>query len=180
MKRYYYLTMILIAIMMCCSSSFAQTEKIINLKDGSMIKGQIHDFQNGIYTVDTPHLGQVHIYDADILNISAPSENVPTQDFLPPMPSGKICPVGNADLMQQVQQLQGDLMTDEAVLQDIEEILKDPEVMSILSDPNFMNDVFSYDPARMQGNEKMQKLMEDPAMQALMDKIYQRMNAPQP
>ena len=51
--------------------SFAdQAEQIITLKDGSQIKGQLSGIENGIYTVKTPIIGDVHVAASDVASIT--------------------------------------------------------------------------------------------------------------
>ncbi len=61
---------------------YAQAAKVLTLKDGSVIKGEVLRLEDHVYTVETPNLGKVQIPEADILTIAA--EQSPTQS--PPFP----------------------------------------------------------------------------------------------
>ena len=51
--------------------SFAdQSEQVITLKDGSQIKGVLSGIDNGVYTVKTPIIGDVHVAASDVASIA--------------------------------------------------------------------------------------------------------------
>src|SRR5271154_2784629 len=65
--------------------SFAdQGDQVITLKDGSQIKGQLAGIDNGVYTVKTPIIGDVHVAASDVASITngnaAAAAPQPTQD----------------------------------------------------------------------------------------------------
>ena len=62
---------------------------------------------------------------------------------------------------------------------ELQTIVSDEEVRSLLSDPELLNDVLSYDPEKIQQNDNVQELMQNKKMQELMEKIYQKMPAQQ-
>ncbi len=151
------------------SLSYAQETKTITLTDGSNLKGQVVSFENDVYTIETPHLGEIEIDDADILSINAgnalPTQNTPNND-----PSSS----RDAQLKNQVMQIQSSVMSDPSLMEDIEGLLEDEGIRSILADQNFVNDVMSYDMNKIEQNSNTQELMQNPSIQALMEKINQK------
>ena len=58
--------------------AFANTPKEITLRDGSVIRGELLSFQNGIYTIQTQNLGRLQIPETNVINIGvagAPHQN---------------------------------------------------------------------------------------------------------
>lgn len=177
MKYFLRVTLFLFpALVLAQSLSFAETPKTIRLNDGSTIKGEITDFRNGIYTVQTPHLGTVDIDDADIQSII--TENNPDSSMMPDTPSiqspSAYLSEASPEIRQQAQLLQQKMLSDPEILMEFQNIVTDPDVMAILSDEHLMRDMMSGDPQRAQQNEKFYELMRHPKMQALMENIQQK------
>ena len=147
---------------------YAETLKTFNLKDGSIIKGEVLELNQGVYTVKT-ELGQVSIPDEDILSMS--SNEAQANNPASPQPSTSAT---NSAIKGQVEQLQGSIMADPEMTAEIQKMMQDPEIMSILSDPKFMNDVLTYDPNRIEANQNTQQLLQKPAIQNLINKINQK------
>ena len=143
--------------------------KTFSLKDGSVIKGEVLELNNGVYTVQMENANQLTIPDTDIVSMT--SGEAP----LIPTPSQNSDPA----LVSQVNQLQSDILADPDMLKELETLMKDPEIMGILTDQNFMNDVLSYDPNRIETNQKTQELLGKPAIQTLIQKINQKLPAQQ-
>lgn len=145
--------------------SFAdQVEQVITLKDGSQIKGQLSGIENGVYTVKTPIIGDVHVAASDVASIttggSAPAASLP--------PAGG-APVPISD--QQIMAQQQSLMANPAAMADLQQMAQDPEIMKALSDPALVQAVTSHDYQALQSNPKLQELMSNPKMQALVQRI---------
>lgn len=145
------------------SPSYAQTAKTIALKDGSTLKGKVIKLENNIYTLEIPSLGQIEVPESDIISITPAKA-----------PSGNGDDPQKTELKDQVQKIQGNIMTDPALMLDIQNIVNDEEVRKLLSDPKLMQDVLSYDQEKIQGNKGVQDLMDNPKIQDLMNKIYQK------
>ena len=67
--------------------SFAdQAEQVITLKDGSQIIGELSGIDNGVYTVKTPIIGDVHVAASDVASITngnaAPVAALPTNNTI--------------------------------------------------------------------------------------------------
>lgn len=141
---------------------YAQSVRVITLKDGSVIKGEILRLEDHAYTVETPNLGKVQIPEADILTIA--SEQPATQ---PPA----------SQFESRTNQMQADILSDPALLSDVQAMMQDQETMAIFSDPKLMEDIMSRDPAKIESNPKVQTLLQNPHMQALIQKIQAKTSA---
>ena len=147
--------------------SFSQEAKTITLKDGSVLKGKVIELNSGIYTIETLNLGRVDIPESNILSIA--SEEAINVQQTGSNASQK------AQLQNQVQEIQGNILSDPGLMVEIQDILKDEEVQSLLSDPKLLDAVLSYDPEIIQQNDNVQDLIKNPKIQELMNKINKKM-----
>ena len=143
--------------------SFAdQSEQVITLKDGSQIKGVLSGIDNGVYTVKTPIIGDVHVAASDVASINngngpvaAPNQSSPS----------------TPNMDQQVAVSQKQLMSNPESMATLQEMMQDPEIMQALQDPALVQAVTSHDYQAVQNNPQIQKLMSNPKMQALLQKL---------
>ena len=169
MKKNLKLVLFLIFLAFACPL-YAQSAKVITLKDGSVIKGNVLQLADGVYTLETGNLGKVNVAESEIVSIAVEPETVPSD-------TGE---AGNASLKSQAQEIQTNLLSDPSIMAEIQNIMQDPEIRGVLSDPAFMNAIMSYDPNQIQQNEKTQYLLQNPKFRSLMEKIQQKLpNQPQ-
>ncbi|VAX36798.1 hypothetical protein MNBD_UNCLBAC01-1302 [hydrothermal vent metagenome] len=138
---------------------YAASTKFIRLKDGSVLKGKVIEMSGGTYKIETPHLGIITLPENEIISISE-SNSAAQGDT-----SEK------ANIKKQVQQIKGDVLSNPAIMKEITNMTQNPEIMQLLSDPNLINDVMSYDPEKIESNPKIQQLMNNPDMQKLMNQL---------
>lgn len=143
-------------------TALANEWRTLTLKDGSILKGKVLQMANNVYTIETENLGTIKIAESDVLSIS-------TQTNAQKNPTAS-----SAQLQNQVQKLQGDLLNDPNIMNEIETMLESPEVMNIMQDPDFIKDVMSFDEEKIQNNPKTMQLMNNPQMKALMQQIQQK------
>lgn len=132
-------------------NAFGGEIKEIQLKDGSVIYGEIISFSSGVFTLRSKDLGTVKIEESKIQAIRA---RVPV--------------AGKGD---QIQQLQQKMMSDEEVVQMILSLQNDPDVQKILQDPEIMRAVNSGDINALLSNPKFMKLLENPTIQDIRKKV---------
>src|SRR5271170_6081849 len=107
----------ILAILMLSVISIAsadQTEQVITLKDGSEIKGVLAGIDNGVYTVKTPIIGDVHVAASDVASITNGA-------------GSGIAPMPNMD--QQIADQQQKLMSNPDSMATLKEMMADPEIM---------------------------------------------------
>ncbi|MBI5415739.1 MAG: hypothetical protein HZA29_02880 [Candidatus Omnitrophica bacterium] len=165
MKRNLFRFFLIVAAMNLALCAHAQSAKTITLKDGSVIKGNVLQLADGVYTLETDNLGKVNVAESEIVSITAESAPAP-QD------TGN---VESASFKGQAQEIQTSLLSDPDVMTEIQSIMQDPEIRGVLSDPSFMNAIMSYDPNQIQQNEKTRYLLQNPKFRALMEKIRQKL-----
>ncbi|MBN1869719.1 MAG: hypothetical protein JW847_03985 [Candidatus Omnitrophica bacterium] len=153
--------------------AFANSEnlKIITLKSDSTLKGKVIELREGIYTLETPDLGQIKVPESNILSIASFDASVP-QD----VPLDKNKEKQKLEIMGQVNQAQQDILSDPGLITDFQGLVADQEIQSLISDPKLLDDVLSYDPDRIDQNPSIQRLMQNEKIQALMLKIQQKMS----
>ena len=151
------------------SAAFAQnTTKTITLKDGSTVKGTILKFENGQYTIQSGSLGEITLNDQDILNIQSGDMPIAVNNAQA-APS-----VGTSDLHNQVKSMQSTILSDPDLMKEIEGLLDDPQVKQMISDKSFVDDIMSMDKNRLDNNEKVHELMDNPKIQNLMQEIQSK------
>jgi hypothetical protein len=157
---------ILTAFILSASTISFADEQVITLKDGSQIKGELAGIDNGVYTVKTPIIGDVHVAASDVASITngaAPVAVMPTS----PMATGAM--PANAD--DQVAASQKASMSNPQSMATLQEMMQDPEIMQALSDPALVQAVTNHDYQAVQSNPKIQELMSNPKMKALLQQL---------
>ncbi|OGX38117.1 MAG: hypothetical protein A3G91_06355 [Omnitrophica WOR_2 bacterium RIFCSPLOWO2_12_FULL_50_9] len=154
---------LLIVLLTSASFAHAQPTQVIALKDGSTLQGKVLQLVDGVYTIETEALGKVHIRQADIFSVSAQN----------PLPSP-----GDSGTKEQLVQMQNNLMADPDLMIEIQNLAEDKEVTDILSDPNLFNALLNHDVQQIEGNENFQKLLNNPKMKALAEKMQQKSLVP--
>jgi hypothetical protein len=125
--------------------------KEFELKDGSVIYGEIVSFSGGTFTVRSKSFGTVEIDESKIRAIRS-----------------KV-PVGRK--RDQIQQLQQKMVSDEEVVQMILSLQNDPDVQNILKDPEIMKAVNAGDINALLSSPKFMKLLENPTIQDIRKKV---------
>src|SRR3989338_5329187 len=165
MKKIFSTLFLIIAAANLALCAHAQAAKVITLKDGSVIKGNVLQLTDGIYTLETDNLGKVNVAESEIVSIAA--ESTPALQAT--------VDTASAALKGQAQEIQTNLLSDPSIMAEIQNIMQDPEIRGVLSDPAFMNAIMSYDPKQIQQGEKTQYLLQNPKFRSLMEKIRQKL-----
>ncbi len=147
--------------------------QVITLKDGSQIKGELVSAIGGVYIIRTPTMGDIKINSSQVANI-ANTPVMPTQPTSPPGPTTNpyaTQPLSDDSMNQKVQAAQTRIMNDPETMAEIQEMVKDPQMIQLLSDPTLTKEVMSHDVKAIQNNPKAQELINNPRMRALMNKL---------
>lgn len=132
---------------------FAGELREIELKNGSVIYGEIISFSDGIFTLRSRTLGTVKIKESKIRAIRSKASVGQTGD--------------------QIQALQQRMMSDKEIVDMILSLQDDPDVQRVLQDPEIMNAVNSGDTNALLSNPKFMKLLESPAIQDITKKVME-------
>jgi len=155
-------TLLVCALILTNQAAYAASAKVIKLKDGSQIIGEVISANNGEYTVRTENLGEVSINDENILSIQAAglSTNADASSAF-----------GSANLKEQVQSVQSQIVNDGAIMDDIKALSENKEIQAILQNPELMSTIMSFDEKRIQNDPSVKKLLERKDVQDIMKQI---------
>jgi hypothetical protein len=149
MKRF--IIALLFLLVVSIGNALGGEIKEIQLKDGSVIYGEIVSFSGGVFTLKSKDLGTVRIEESKIRTIRSGAPGGGKQD--------------------QIQQLQQKMISDEEVVQMILSLQNDPDVQKILQDPEIMKAVNAGDINALLSNPKFMKLLENPAIHEIREKV---------
>jgi hypothetical protein len=147
-------------------------QKSITLKDGSVIRGELVSFENGLYTVKTDNLGQLILSEANVVSVvnTALAGTVPQ-----PQVAQAQAPMQQGDFSNQVANMQSQIMANPQTMQSIMAMAEDPEIAAMFSDPAFVQQLTAAmsggNPEALASDPRIQKLMANPKMQALIQQI---------
>jgi hypothetical protein len=140
----------------------AGTSKVIKLKDGTTLIGEITSMTNGRYSVKTENLGVVNFTDEDVLSIQSPGVAAENS----PLTGGS-----SSSLKQQVQSVQAQVMNDETIMESISELAEDREIQQLLQNPQLMNTIMTFDEQQIANDPAIQKLLERKDIQEIIKQI---------
>jgi hypothetical protein len=132
----------------------------IELKDGSVIVGEVSSFASGVYTIKTDNLGTVRIEDTKIKSIhtraTGTTGSVPAKNAA--SPAGAAI---NTDAITK----------NPEVMNLIKGLQDDPEVMKVLEDPEIVEAIKNNDVAALMSKPEFLKLLENPAIKNIQKKV---------
>jgi len=151
----------LLAILLTPLWASADAFRVIELNDGSQLKGVIIDYANGTYTVQTDTLGRLQLQDAQIRSIHAPARTSPGVERPDPLSANSASP-------SRLKRLQKQLLARPDTLSQIMSLQQDPDLLAILNDPAIMQAITSGQITTLQANPKIRKLEDNPTIQEIL------------
>ncbi|MBL6690443.1 MAG: hypothetical protein ISP91_08630 [Pseudomonadales bacterium] len=133
-------------------------EEIV-LEDGSRINGKVLSMTGGSYQVQTESMGVITIDKGKILSISQGSQPAISSDSA--MQAGQSA----------VQNLQTSIASDQRLMTSIRQLQSDPDMQAVLSDPELMRAVQSFDLQTLQNHPKIKKLMNNSNVQSIQQRV---------
>ena len=150
------------------------TNKTITLKDGTKIKGQVIGFQNGVYTIQSTHFGQIAIKDSEITSISS-TDLPPANNYAQTLPNPNVANGVDPNAFKaQAVGLQQKLLNDPQNVADIQTLTSDPQFLELMNDKEFVSAIQNYDLEKIKSNPKTQMLMSNPQIQKIMQRSIQQ------
>ncbi len=134
----------------------AAEQRVIELSDGSRIRGEIVSKQGDTWTIRTDALGEVRVDSARIRSIGMSAS----------------APAGSAE-SGSLGAIKSSIANDAGLMARIMSLQNDPQVRAILSDPEIMSAVRSLDFEALRNNPKFRSLMENEEMQSITSSISQ-------
>lgn len=153
-------------------SACAQEPKLIQLRDGSTLTGNVVELNSGVYTIKTENLGVMKIKEEDIVSISNKRFADAQALQAAPVQAGTPAPsLTKSNLNSQVQLMQQNILSDPAMMADLQELVSDPEIVQILTDETFMSTIMNLDMEAIEKDPKYQKLMHNYKMRTFIEKL---------
>jgi len=160
MKRILLFCLLILGILN--SSVFAATVKV-QLNDGSIVAGEIVEFNNHIYTLESKSFGRIKINESEIKEIHYKSgDGIETSQEIP-----------LANMSSEIETMKKSMLSDEEVMNIIHSLQDDPEFQEILKDPVIMNAVQSGDINTLMSNEKFLKLLDHSSVEQIKNQMGQ-------
>ncbi|HWR71711.1 MAG TPA: hypothetical protein VN604_00925 [Nitrospirota bacterium] len=127
----------------------------IELKDGTVMVGEVVSLSNGVYTVKTDTLGTITIDETKVRAIRQKGE---AAGFAP-------------DVNAQSRSLQERMLKDREVMSKIESLRSDPDFQKVLNDPAIMKAVNDGDISALTANPEFMKLLQHSTVQDIKKKV---------
>ncbi len=135
--------------------------KVIELKDGSIITGEVLSLTGGIYTVKSEALGTIKLEESKIRAIRSRS---------PEKGSASGGPAAAAQVSD-AQALQLKTMGDQEIMAMIQSLRNDPEFKKVMEDPVVMKAMREGDVSALMSNPQFMKLLNNPTMKEIEKKV---------
>ena len=143
-------------------------ESRVELRDGSVITGELVGVGGGSYRIQSGTLGEVSIPESEVLAIRPAGAAAPTAAA--PSGTGAAEAPAGFDLGSIRQQL----VAQPQIMEAINRLQSDPEVQSVLSDPELVRRIMAGDLEAVRADPRFQKLLENPAIQAIVSQALGR------
>ncbi len=132
--------------------------KVIELKDGSTITGELLSLSGGVYTIKSDSLGVIKLEESKVRAIRSQS------------PASSAAP-GSGASGADIRSLQDKMMSDKEVMSMIQSLQDDAEFKKLLEDPETMKAVQSGDVATLMANPQFMKLLNNPTVKDIQNKV---------
>jgi hypothetical protein len=153
-----FLICFVVALSLVAGSARAGEVREIELRDGSVITGEVVSLNNGIYTIKSDTLGTLKVEESKV-RVNRPRS-------LSQSP-GSVQSNTNSD----VQTLQHRMMSDQEIIGLIQSLQNDPEFKKLLEDPDIMKAVNTGDVATLTANPKFMKQLGNPTVKEIQKKV---------
>ena len=141
-------------------TSFAAEYREIVLKDGSVISGEVLNFDGSQYTIKSSSLGTVKLDSAQINTIRSPS--------------GASLNSSQAGFSQNdISSIQQQLLSNQDIMAMITSLQNDPQMQAILADPKIMRAIASGDMQTLMNEPKFKQLLDNSTIKQITEKAAQ-------
>ena len=141
-------------------------EQTITLRDGTVMKGELVQVVDGVYTIRSGSLGQTQIKADQIAGIT-------NNHILPTIHTNQeaSAPAAQGTTSSQMAQIQNTIMANPNMMADIQSIAADPEVLKLMSNPAIIQAATTKDVNALKNNPAAMQLMQNPKVQALIERL---------
>jgi len=159
MKTFVVFTSLSLILLTSAVTANAGEARVIELIDGSIIRGEVLSLTGGVYTIKSDSLGMIKLEESKISVIRAKSAG-----------SG-----ANKDVVSQssdeIRSLQEKMMSDKEIMSMIQSLQDDPEFQKLLENPEVMKAVNSGDVAALMSNAQFMKLLNNSTLRDIQSKV---------
>jgi hypothetical protein len=133
--------------------------KVIELKDGSIITGEVISLGGGLYTIKSDSLGMIKVEESKIRAIRSKS------------PEKGSASAGPATQSSDAQALQQKMMGDQEIMTMVQALRDDPEFKKVMEDPVVMKAMKEGDVSALMANPQFRKLLNNPTVKEIEKKV---------
>ncbi|MCD4780739.1 MAG: hypothetical protein K8S27_09360 [Candidatus Omnitrophica bacterium] len=181
------IVLILILLLSSTIDAHAQVKRIIKLKNGTIIRGEVISYENEHYIIKSPRYGKIRLKESNIVSIedstakkvytSITEQNPPPGSNQQDGQSQKYTPT-LADLQRiknqpMAQHLKKRLENDPGLQKDFQNLIENEAVMQTLTNPAVIKALMQRDTQTLMRNQKFQDLINNPDMQKIIQKTLQ-------
>ena len=157
------------------SGMVAAAQSRIELRDGSVLTGELIGIEPGGYRIRTAALGELVLSESQVLAIRPTgAEGAGT-----PVSSGGGAGGTDSDAVPEIDEVSPDVLAnlqhrligDAQIMSSIQSLQEDPELQAALADPAFTQAVLSGDLATLQQDPRFIGLIEHPVIQAIIGRV---------
>jgi hypothetical protein len=141
----------------------ASADSRIELRDGSVLTGELVGVGEGGFRVRTPLLGELVIPESDVLAVRSVESGSPVR-------SSSEQAIGQG-YQSEIAGIQQQMVADPAIMSSISALQADPELQALLMDPEFSRRVISGDLQALSTDPRLIRLMEHPAIQGIVGRM---------
>lgn len=141
-------------------------ERIIELADGSQIRGDVVSMSNDKFVVRTRSLGTVTLEAGQVVDMRAPKAQAAD-----PQSAGKTPAASPATSSGNVSSITATLAGNPQLMGDVMALRDDPRMKAILSDPALMKAVQDLDFNTLANDPRIKALMQSPAVKKIQSQV---------
>ncbi len=149
-----------LCLMLFAAGTGAGELKVIELKDGSVIAGEVVSLTGGTYTIRSDSLGMIKLEESKLRAIRPKSPEKGGAS------GGQAAAQGN-----DTQVLQQKMMSDEKIMDMIQSLRDDPDFKKVMEDPGVMKAVRDGDVSALLANPQFMKLLNNPTVKEIEKKV---------
>lgn len=169
MKKIFFLVFFVLTF---ASLTFATQKSKIDLTDGSTLDGEVISVEEGVYTIKSPSLGALKIEESKIRAIRSadPTAAIPAVG-VSAVSQKDITSLDATTIQNEVGKIQPAIASNPDIMKAIPGLLSNPDFQALLKDPEIVNAAKSMDVKALMANEKFVKIINDPTIQEISQKI---------
>ena len=150
---------ILLSLVIVASSARAGDLREIELKDGTVITGEVVSLSGGMFTIKSDSLGTIRMEESKVRAIRMkPAAGTPA-------------PAGKTGASGEVRSLQEKMMSDREIMAMIESLKDDQEFKKLLEDPAVLKAVETGDVAALMKDPRFMNLLNNPTVKEIEKKV---------